>query len=377
MEGSPRTNRSPQKQSFSSKTDNSKAQGKGEFSSAGSQAGLGKMGVAPVLDDDHLVQTKQNDTVGANFGAGKGSSKKRRNETSQNPKGKNGNSSAPIGKKQRPISGGEVSDSHGENQDGGSSLENGSEGEENFFGGESDEEGQPRSSSSSQQMFSSSNTDRSFPEHQGKEGNKGKGVESKVSGKSTEGNRSSSRLPSPKSKSTFGYKARTGYTPDPTWLANKQRKRNLYFENKDKYKSYMLSRRIWDPPVDSDYDHVMIHKLADLIGYRSLAMLLSISLTRLPYMNSKERVMAWADNVINYFGVGTCWENFRGWCLSLTPYCGSREEKNTQDRDTQWAWIAGRLFFSDLTQLFSSETLRGRETANLPYSHTSINYSVV
>ena len=45
VEGQPRTNRSPQKQSFSSKTDNSKAQGKGEFSSAGSQAGLGKMGV--------------------------------------------------------------------------------------------------------------------------------------------------------------------------------------------------------------------------------------------------------------------------------------------------------------------------------------------
>ena len=54
----------------------------------------------------------------------------------------------------------------------------------------------------------------------------------------------------------------------------------------------MLSRRICDPPEDSDYDHVMIHKLADLLGYRSLAMLLSISLTRLPYMNSKERVMA-------------------------------------------------------------------------------------
>jgi hypothetical protein len=46
------------------------------------------MGVAPVLDDDHLVQTKQNDTVDANFGAGKVSSKKRRNETPQNPKGK-------------------------------------------------------------------------------------------------------------------------------------------------------------------------------------------------------------------------------------------------------------------------------------------------
>ena len=74
VEGSPRTNRSPQKQSFSSKTDNSNSQSKGEFSSTGSQAGLGKMGVAPVLDDDHLVKTKQNDTVDANFGAGKGSS---------------------------------------------------------------------------------------------------------------------------------------------------------------------------------------------------------------------------------------------------------------------------------------------------------------
>ena len=82
------------------------------------------------MDDDHLVQTKQNDTVDVNFGAGKVSSKKRRNETPQNPKGKNGNSSAPIGKKQRPISGEEVRDSHGENQDGGSSLENGSEGEQ-------------------------------------------------------------------------------------------------------------------------------------------------------------------------------------------------------------------------------------------------------
>ena len=60
----------------------------------------------------------------------------------------------------------------------------------------------------------------------------------------------------------------------------------------------MLSRRIWDPPVDSDYDHLMIHKLADLLGYRSLTMLLSISLTRLPDMSAKERVMAWADNVI-------------------------------------------------------------------------------
>jgi len=66
----------------------------------------------------------------------------------------------------------EVSDSHGENQDGGPSIESESEGERGSVGGEKYEEGSPRSSSSPQLKSSSSNTGRSFPGHQGKEGNK-------------------------------------------------------------------------------------------------------------------------------------------------------------------------------------------------------------
>jgi hypothetical protein len=103
----------------------------------------------------------------------------------------------------------------------------------------------------------------------------------------------------------------------------------------------------------------MIHKVADLLQYRSLAMLLSISLTRLPDMNARDRVMAYAESVTNYFGNGACWENFRGYCRSLTPYCGPNGRRN----HNQWAFIAARLFFSDLTQLCCSEklSLEGRQ----------------
>ena len=222
-------------------------------------------------------------------------------------KGKNGNPSEPKSKKGKPHSGLEVSDSHGENQDGGPSIESESEGERGSVGGEKYEEGSPRSSSSPQLKSSSSNTGRSFPGHQGKEGNKEKEVDSRVSGNSTEGrNRASSRWPSPTLMSAYGYKPRIGSIPDPAWLEKRQRKRSLYLDNKDRCINYRRSRRIWDPPVDSNYDHVMIHKVADLLQYRSLAMLLSISRTRLPNMNARDRGMTWADSFINYFGYGTC-----------------------------------------------------------------------
>ena len=121
---------------------------------------MGKTEVDPVMDDGRLVQTNQNNTVDVKFGEGR-TQLEGTNGKPSSSKGKNGNPSEPKSRKGKPHSGLEGSDSHGENQDGGSSIEGEADGKGNIFGGDG-EEGPPRSSSSPQLVSASSTTDRSF-----------------------------------------------------------------------------------------------------------------------------------------------------------------------------------------------------------------------
>ena len=81
-------------------------------------------------------------------------------------------------------------------------------------------------------------------------------------------------------------------------------------------------------------------------------MILSIGLNELPHLSIAERVNRWADNVCKYIGWGARWENFEGWVQHTDP----REYTEGQDARL-WANIAGRMFFSDLTEVVSNVDL--------------------
>ena len=91
-------------------------------------------------------------------------------------------------------------------------------------------------------------------------------------------------------------------------------------------------------------------------------MILSIGLNELPHLSIAERTTRWADNVCKYIGWGARWENFEGWVKHTDP------REYTEGEDTRlWANIAGRSFFSDLTEVVSHVNLGSkRKNGTIP-----------
>ncbi len=72
-------------------------------------------------------------------------------------------------------------------------------------------------------------------------------------------------------------------------------------------------------------------------------MILAIPLNHLPSLTIEERITRWEDAIIKNLGVGVCWENFIGWFNS------NDDLEHEPDRERYWAFLAGRVFFYDLT----------------------------
>jgi len=172
---------------------------------------------------------------------------------------------------------------------------------------------------------------------------KEKGKKAKVGGSTTEKAPVDPLSQAPKPKSASGSQNRRGWIPNPVYVKAKQQRRNLFHDQKYQYQVWLKKKNYLDPRPDSNYDEVLIQCVADVLWNRRLAMILAIPLNHLPSLTIEERVTRWADAVIKNLGVGVCWENFICWCNS------TEDLENEPDRERYWAFLAGRVYFYDLT----------------------------
>jgi hypothetical protein len=158
------------------------------------------------------------------------------------------------------------------------------------------------------------------------------------------------RLSGTNTRSASGFLGRRGSTPNPVYVKAKQQKRSLFRDQMDHYHIWLKQRKIWDPRPELNYDEVLLQCVADGLWNRRLAMILAIPLNHLPSLTIEDKIMRWADAVVKNLGVGVCWENFMCWCNSTT-------DQQEENKDMQWAFLAGRVFFYDLTTTVTSRKL--------------------
>jgi hypothetical protein len=170
-----------------------------------------------------------------------------------------------------------------------------------------------------------------------------KGNKVEAGGSSTEKAKVNPLSRAPKPKSAPGSLNRKGWTPNPVYVKAKQQRKSLFYDQKYEYQVWLRRKNIWNPRPNSNHDEVLLQCLADGLWNRRLAMILAIPLNHLPSLTIEGRVMRWADAVVKTLGVNVCWENFLCWCTSTNDL-----EKET-DPDVRWAYLAGRVFFHDLT----------------------------
>ena len=312
--GQPKSSWSPQESSSSSKTEKSKKIGKKNISTKEKQMDVGKVFTEPEFRPGSTSTNPKSDSFGKNIGSSVLSHKSRKVGEKSMPQGKDEKPGLPIKKKARIVSDGENNHEEGN--------------------GVSEDLQGP-----SQDGISVNHTD-----NQGNINVTGTSNEAEVSGSTAEKAKIAASTRSPGTNLVFGSSlGRRGWTPNPEYVKAKQQRRSLFHDQRDHCRIWLKKRNTLDPRPDSNFEDVLIQCVADQLWNRRLAMILAIPLNHLPSLSIEDRVTRWADAVIKNLGVGVCWENFMGWCNSTDDL------ENEPNRERRWAFLAGRVFFYDLT----------------------------